>query len=171
MLRWLGAGLVILATGSMGLHGIARLRRRVAVLEGLIVSLQLMESEICTRMAPTRDVLELLSREAPPPVRSLYRRAWGGLEALGRCSFFTIWKMAVEKSTELGLRREETELMTSLGLSLGRYDVREQAEAIGRTRRRLEMALRRAEEERDRDSRLHAFFGLASGLFAAIILL
>ena len=36
---------------------------------------------------------------------------------------------------------------------------------------RLETALKRAEEERDRDSRLHAFFGLASGLFAAIILL
>ncbi len=171
MIRLFGAALVVLATGSMGLHGILRLRRRVNTLEGLIVSLQLMESEICSRMASTRDVLELLSREAPGPVRGLYRRAWGGLEALGRCSFYAIWRMAVERSVELDLRPEETALMTSLGLSLGRYDIREQAEAIGRTRRRLEAALKRAEEERDRDSRLHAFFGLASGLFAVIILL
>ncbi len=171
MTRLLGAGLVVLATGSMGLRGILRLRRRAGALEALIVSLQLMESEICSRLAPMREVLELLSREAPPPVRGLYRRAYGGLEALGRCSFYAIWRMAVEKSRELDLREEDEELLSSLGLSLGRYDVREQSEAIARTRRRLESSLRRAREERDRDSRLHAFFGLASGLFAVIILL
>lgn len=140
-------------------------------MEALIVSLQLMESEICTRMATMREVLDMLSREAPASVRGLYRRASGGLAALGRCSFYTIWRMAVEKSRELRLRPGEIETLTSLGLSLGRYDVNEQAEAIGRTRKRLEAALRQAETERDRDWKLHAFFGLASGIFAVIILL
>lgn len=171
MLRALGAALIIAATGSMGLRGVLALRKRTAVLAGLIASLQIMESEICSRMAPMREVLEQLTREAPPPVRGLYRRAYGGLEALGRCSFFTVWKMAVEKSRELDLRPEEEQTLTDLGLSLGRYDVREQAEAIGRAERRLEAALAKAEEERARDSKLHAFFGIASGIFAVIILL
>ena len=42
---------------------------------------------------------------------------------------------------------------------------------IGRVRRRMETYLKRAEEERDRDSKLHAFFGVAAGLFAVTILL
>ncbi len=155
----------------MGFHGVAVLRGRVKSLEALIVSLQLMESEICTRMAAMREVLDMLSREAPACVRGLYKRASGGLAALGRCSFYTIWRMAVEKSRELRLRPQEAETLISLGLSLGRYDVNEQAEAIGRTIKRLENALRQAEEERDRDWKLHAFFGLASGVFAVIVLL
>ena len=140
-MRLLGAALVILATGSMGALGVAALRRRVKVLEALVISLQLMESEICTRMATMREVLDMLSREAPVCVRGLYRRAFGGLAALGRCSFSAIWRMAVEKSRELRLRPEEAETLTSLGLSLGRYDVGEQAQAISRARGRLEAAL------------------------------
>ncbi len=171
MIRLLGAALVIGATGTMGALGVLSLRRRVRVLEGLIVSLQLMESEICSRMTPMREVLDMLSGSAPACVRGLFRRATEGMSALGRCSFYTIWKNAVAGSYELRLRPQEAELLTELGLCLGRYDVREQAEAIGRLRRRLELILRRAEAERDRDSRLHAFFGIASGIFAVIILL
>ena len=58
MIRLLGAALVIGATGTMGALGVLSLRRRVRVLEGLIVSLQLMESEICSRMTPMREVLD-----------------------------------------------------------------------------------------------------------------
>lgn len=171
MIRFLGAALVICATGTMGALGVITLRRRVCVLEGLIVSLQLMESEICSRMTPMREVLDMLSATAPPRVRGLYRRAAEGMSALGQCSFYTIWKNAVAMSYELALRPDEAQTLSELGLCLGRYDVREQAEAIGQLRRRLELLLRRAEAERDRDSRLHAFFGIASGIFAVIILL
>ena len=46
MLRALGAALIIAATGSMGLRGVLALRKRTAVLAGLIASLRIMESEI-----------------------------------------------------------------------------------------------------------------------------
>lgn len=167
----MGAALVICATGTMGALSVRALRRRVRVLEGLITSLQMMEGEICSRMTPMREVLEMLSGSAPVCVRGLFGRAVDGMSALGRCSFYSIWKNAVGCSRELGLRQDEAQLLSELGLCLGRYDVREQAEAITRVRKRLELMLRRAEEERDRDSRLHAFFGLASGVFAVIILL
>ena len=170
MIRTMGAVLVIAATGLVGLRGVIRLRRRVQVLEGLIVALQMMESEICSCLTPMREVLEKLSKEAPPPVRKLYSNAVEGMAELGRCSFFAIWREAVERSRELPLTREEAETLTELGLCLGRYDVREQAEAIGRVRRRLEIYLKRAEDERTRDSKTHAFFGVASGVFAVMIL-
>lgn len=171
MIRLMGALLVIGSAGAMGYLGASALKRRARVIEGLILSLQLMESEICSRMTPMREVLEMLSSSAPQEVRGLYRRAVGGMSALGRCSFYTIWKNAVADSRELRLRPEESELVSELGLCLGRYDVHEQAAAIDRLRRRLELILKRAEAERDRDCRLHAFLGLASGIFAVIILL
>lgn len=171
MLRYLGAALVIFATGSMGLSGVRRLRGRTRSLEGIVFSLELMEMEICSRLAPMREVLEKLSTDAPVSVRGFFRRALGGLGELGSRSFFSIWSGAVDASRELLLTPEETELLRELGLCLGRYDVREQAETISRVRRRFEAYLSRAEEERRRDTKLHAFFGVASGIFAVIILL
>ena len=161
MIRYIGAALVVAATGTMGLMGVWRLRRACEALEGLIASLQIMESEICARMTPMREVLELLSQTAPRGVRGLYRRAFEGMGDLGRRSFYSIWKSGAE----------EQRVLEELGLCLGRYDVREQAEAIARVRSMLEPALDRAEEERRRDTKLHAFFGVASGLFAVMILL
>ncbi len=171
MLRIAGAALVILATGTMGAAGVLRLRRRTAALEGLCASLRTMESEICSRLSPMRETLEILSGSAPAPVRGLYRRAAEGMGELGRRSFRSIWRGAVESSGELLLRAEEAQVLMELGSCLGRYDVREQAETIARVRGRLEVFLRRAEEERERDWKLHAFFGLASGIFAVTILL
>lgn len=171
MIRYIGAALVICATGSMGVLGAMGLRRRAAAIEGIIVSLELMESEICSRMTPMRDVLELLSATAPVRVRGLFRRATESMSAIGRCSFFSLWRSAVESSRELRLRPDEIQTLSELGLCLGRYDVKEQAEAISRVRRRMELYLKRAEEERDRDGKLHAIFGIISGLFAVIILI
>lgn len=171
LIRLLGAALVIGAAGTMGLRGALGLRRRAAALEGIIVSLELMENEICSRMTPMRDVLDMLSRASPECVRGLYRRATENMSAIGRCSFYAVWRGAVEASRELRLRPEEAQCLTELGLCLGRYDVKEQAESINRVRRRMEVCLRRAEEERDRDGKLHAVFGVVSGLFAAVILL
>ncbi len=171
VIRLLGAALVVTAAGTMGALGALNLRRRAAALEGLIVSLELMENEICSRLTPMADVLDMLSRSAPEAVRGFYRRAAGRMSAIGRCSFYAIWHGAVGESRELRLRPEEVQCLSELGLCLGRYDVREQAEAIGRVRRRLEVFLKRAEEESARDGKLHAAFGLVSGLFAAVILL
>lgn len=171
VIRLLGAALVVAAAGTMGAMGALGLRRRVASLEGLIVSLELMENEICSRLTPMVDVLDMLSQTAPETVRGFYRRASGHMSAIGRCSFYAIWRGAVEGSRELRLRPEEAQCLSELGLCLGRYDVKEQAEAIGRVRRRLEVFLKRAEEESARDGKLHAIFGVVSGLFAAVILL
>jgi stage III sporulation protein AB len=62
-------------------------------------------------------------------------------------------------------------VLTELGVRLGRYDVGEQAAAIGHAQRRLEEHIRRAEAERDSNAKVHAFLGVAAGLFAIIILL
>ena len=162
---------MIISAGVMGYSGVRKLRGRVRSLEALIASLDIMESEICSRLTPMREVLEILSTKVGYPARNLYENVLAGMEQLGRCSFYSIWKQAISDTQELLLRQEEQEVLSELGLCLGKYDVREQAETIIRIRRRLEIFLRKAETERDRDSKMHAFFGVGAGVFAVIILL
>lgn len=171
MIRLIGAALIISSTAAMGFAGVWRLRNHVRALAAVLTSLDQMESEICSRLTPMRDVLELLSKEAPGPVRSFYQNAFRGMDALGDRSFYQIWTDAVANTRSLPLTEEEAQCLGELGLCLGRYDVREQAESINRVRKRMERFLREAEAARVRDSRLHAFFGVASGLMAVIILL
>ncbi len=170
-MRILGAVLVVFSTAAIGYGGVKRLRERVRNLEGVIAALDVMESEICSHLTPMREVLEMLSNDAPGQSRKLFENVAEGMCALGRCSFYSIWREGVENTKELLLKPEETETLSELGLCLGRYDVREQAEVISRIRRRLEIFLKRAEEERERDTKMHAFFGIAAGLFAVIILI
>ncbi len=171
MIRIIGAALVIASTASIGLAGVWRLRAHVNTLSAILTCLDLMESEICSKLTPMRDVLEEMAEEAPERVRGFFRGAADGMAELGTRSFYAIWTQALKNARNLRLREEEAQCLGELGLSLGRYDVREQAESISRVRRRMERYLDAAEEQRDRDSKLHAFFGVASGLFAVIILL
>jgi stage III sporulation protein AB len=171
VIRIIGVVLIMTSTAAMGFAGVRRLKNRVVSLDAIITSLDVMESEICSRLAPMREVLEQLSSEAPEPARRLYANALKEMERLGRCSFYTIWRDSVDKTRELMLNDDEKGTLEELGLCLGRYDVKEQSESIRRVRRKMERFLDRAEEQRRRDSKLHAFFGVVSGIFAVIILL
>ncbi len=171
MTRLIGAALVISSAASMGFAGVMRLRGRVRSLSALLASLDMMEHEICSRLAPMGSALEKLSKDAPRPADKLYENALAGLERLGESSFCEIWSEAVEQTGALNLTGEEMGAIKELGLALGRYDAREQSESIGRVRSRMERFLREAERERDRDSRLHAFFGAASGVVAVLLLM
>lgn len=171
LIKIIGAVLVISATLSCGVKGVASLRYRVRCFEAVIGALEIMESEICTRLTPMREVLDMLSQQAPEAVRGLFARAAMGMEHLGKMSFSDIWDEAVKKSMEMELRRDEADALLELGLCLGKYDVSSQAESISRVKGRMERFLLRAEEEQKRDTKVKAFFGLAAGLFAVIILI
>lgn len=171
LIKTIGAVLIMSATISCGIAGVARLGHRVRCFEAIIAALSVMESEICVRLTPMREVLDMLSRDGPELSRGLFSRASSGMERLGSVPFSDIWGDAVHESFDLELRRDEEEALWELGLSLGKYDVESQTENISRIRRRMEKFLLRAEEEKRRDTKVKAFFGIAAGVFAVIILI
>jgi stage III sporulation protein AB len=93
------------------------------------------------------------------------------MASIGAKPFSALWSQAVRNTPELLLKPPEELGLTELGAQLGRYDVAEQAHAFQYAQRRLEEHIRRAEAERDSNSKVHAFLGVAAGLFAIIILL
>ena len=166
-----GVMLITLGTVGWGVAGIRRLRRRAFVLRALTGSLELMESEICQRLTPMAELMERLGDAAPPPVSRFYAEVREGMERVGEVAFPVIWRRAAENTLGQCLNEEERQALSELGLSLGRYDPEQQRSAIRYARRRLDAFAERAAAERDRDSRVHAFLGIAAGIFAVLVLL
>jgi stage III sporulation protein AB len=130
-----------------------------------------MKSEICDRLTPMPELLKQLTNEASPPASMLFKNAAEKIPSLGSRSFSSLWSQAVMETPELLLTPQEELVLKELGMSLGRYDTGEQKNAIQYAERRMDEYARKAETERERNSKVHAFLGIAAGLFAVVILL
>ena len=82
-----------------------------------------------------------------------------------------IWKNAVDKASTGILRYEESETLKEIGMSLGKYDIAWQTEAINIALKRFETYEKNANTARDRDSKAHAFLGLTAGVFSVLLLI
>ena len=171
MLSIIGAVLVIGASATFGVLSLWRMQTRIRVLSALLTALSYMKSEIADRMTPIPELIEALIRESDPPVDRLFRRVAAGMGEIGAQSLYFIWRTAVMDSQELELRDTERQSLIDLGRALGRYDAEEQRDAFAYTIRRFEGYLRRAEEERRNQGRVHAILGIVVGVFVVIILL
>lgn len=171
MIRLIGAVLITAGTAAWGLLGVFRLRGRVRSLQAVASALGIMKSEICDRLTPMPELMKSLADEATYPASQLFKNASEKMAAIGSKPFSAMWSQAVRNTPELLLKPPEELVLTELGARLGRYDVAEQAGAIQYAQRRMEEHIRRAEAERDSNSKVHAFLGVAAGLFAIIILL
>ena len=172
MITLIGAVLLIGGTAAYGIRGVLRLRERSRCLAAIAHVINVMQSEICDRLTPMPELLSQLSEEAEYPVNLLFKNAEEKMSAaLGGVSFAIIWKQAVCATPELMLKEQERTTLCELGLSLGRYNIEEQKSALEYAHRRMEDFVRKADNERDTNSKVHAFLGVAAGIFAAVILI
>ncbi|UOO37142.1 stage III sporulation protein AB [Oscillospiraceae bacterium CM] len=171
MIRFMGAVLIMLGTAAWGILGVIKLRNRVKSLRALTGALGVMKSEICDHLTPIPALLTQLAAECTAPAALFFQNAADQIGQLGTTPFSALWRQAVLVTPELLLTPSEALVLTELGLCLGRYDIAEQRSAIQYAQRRLEAYVKQAEEERDRNSKVRAFLGVAAGLFAVVILL
>ncbi|MCL2408799.1 MAG: stage III sporulation protein AB [Oscillospiraceae bacterium] len=172
MINAIGAVLLIGGTAAFGLSGVFRLRARSRNLATITGALGVMQSEICDRLTPMSELLSQLSEEAGYPASLLFKNAEEKMKSgLGGVSFATIWRQAVSETPELTLKREEESVLHELGQSLGRYNANQQKRALEYAERKMEEFCKKADAERDANSKLHAFLGVTAGVFAAVILI
>ena len=171
MIRIIGAAMMIFGASAWGVLGVVRLRERVRSLASITAALASVRCEVCDRLTPVPELFSMLEHEAAYPASSLFRRAGRKMAELGTASFHEIWKTAVEETPELLLKPRESMALSDLGLTLGRYNADEQRREIDYMTRRFEGFLRDAEQEKTRDSKMHAILGVTAGVFCVIILL
>lgn len=171
MLKIIGALMVTTATTSLGVISVKHLKRRVRSLRTLIGALDIMRSEICTRLTPMPELLELLAVQTGEPANIFFTNCLMKQRSMRGRPFVELWRSALASTKELDLKETELEPLWELGSALGRYDTDRQGEAIMAARKRLEGFLQKAELERDRESRTRTMLGIAAGVMITIILI
>ena len=171
MVRIAGALILICGTASWGLMGAARLGRKASDLRILLSALQIMRTEICSRLTPMQEVLKMVSAQTRSGVRTFFDNVTANFSAVGARPFSDVWQKAVDATPELNLDKAETLILKQLGMSLGKYDAQQQKQALDYAISRFETFSSRAEQDKQTKSRLNAFMGVAAGIFAVVILL
>lgn len=169
MIRLVGAALVGLSCGWLGIKNARRLSERVEALETLDSALGQMERELAMRLSPLPQLMEELSAHTASPARELFAGCRTALDGLGRERFADAWTRLVEELPDL--QAEDRRALVPLGQVLGRYDGAGQRETIAGTRRALGELRARAEEDSRRLGRVYRALGAAGGGFLIILLL
>ena len=169
MLRLVGALLLLLSGGLLGLGAAGQLGEHVRCLQALDGALERMERELAFRLTPMPELLSRLARSTPDPAGALFAQCLAGFDRLEEEGLAGLWRQAVQ-AAKLPLEREELDLLIGLGEVLGRYDGAGQQEAVAAVRLELLPYLRRAEEERTRLGRVYGTLGLTAGAFLVLLL-
>lgn len=170
MLRLLGAVLLMGGAAALGFSAAAHLRIRVICLRSLLTSLEQMERELRFCLSPLPVLFGNLARLSGAPAKHFYQLCSREMKQLGEKPISELWRNALEKAS-LPLEEDELGVMAELGAVLGRYDAAGQQEALDLARGRLVAFLNRAEDEKNRLSRVYEALGLSAGAFLLLILL
>lgn len=171
MIKALGAILIISGCAVSSYRCVKKMADRVRSLSSVTCALEMMRYEITERLTPMADVFEMMAASVPKPASLLFKNADSEMKELGSCSFYTIWKRAVDKTDQLLLRENEKTALYQVGLSLGRYDFKSQETSLKRAAMKFDAFTKRAEEERRRNRTMQTYLGVISGIFLVIVLL
>jgi len=169
MIRLVGAALIAVGGGWLGLQAAGGLRRRVCALRQMEAGLAFLEQELELSAPPLPRLMARGAGHSQGPAEVLFRSCAQGLERLDRESFSDLWRGLVGELEDLGV--EGQAVLLPLGDTLGRCDIQRQREALSAARRRLEELAGRQEADCRRQGRVYQALGLSGGAFLVILLL
>lgn len=128
-MKYLGAALIFFACLGAGTSRALEMRRRVRTLRGLTAALEVMKSEICSRLSPLPQAVEAAASGAPAELAAFFASLRRGEADIGDRSFSDIWGAGC-RETLPALGERELAALLGLGASLGRYAAEEQGQAF-----------------------------------------
>jgi len=163
--------MVSAAAAAIGLSGAMKMKAHTKSLSALINSLSIMQGEICVRLTPLPEIIEMLAENAQAEAQPFFALCSEKMKQLGKRSFSSIWKEAVNESYAGELKSAELEVLEELGGVLGRYNVKEQQSSIEYAVKRLDGYLRKAEQDAAAQGKTKTALGVALGLMLVIMLI
>ena len=171
MIKIIGALMIVCGTTFWGIGSVMRMKNRVTALQSLIVSADIMRDEICVNLTPLMRVMEIVGQASPEPAAQFYRRVAAKEDEISEQGFFGIWMKSLKECGNLVAGEEERDVLIRLGSGLGKYDCDSQGRIISTAKKSLERIEAKAERERNANSKLHAFLGVAAGMMAVVVLI
>ena len=171
MIKAVGALMIICGTAAWGFKSVTKRKNRVLTLRALIVSLDIMRDEICVNLTSLPKVMEILGKASPKPASRFYKTVASRTCDIVNDGFFGIWMKSLDECLGQNLADEERDVLIRLGSGLGKYDFESQSRVIMTAKKNLERIENTAENEKNANSKLHAFLGVAAGLMAVVVLI
>lgn len=168
-MRAAGAIIVLVSCSVFGLSLAGALRTKVNFLRGLVLSLSLLQSELCSAMMQVGEAIDGLCEDTANPTSAFFREVAERFK--GGASLREAWEQAAFNCREYGLTSEQCGALSELGGVIGRYEAPKQSELIARTVSYFERSEAEAREEKKRQYKLRAALGVSSGLVLLILTL
>ena len=170
MIRILGAALLTVGCGGLGLSAVNRLDSRVRDLRELSAGLEILQRELGWRLSPLPKALEAASGGTHERAAQFFAYCARESRQLAGAPFRTLWSRGLERCP-LRLNREDRALLEQLGPVLGRYDGESQRQAVENVLTGLSRRLVQAEDDRRRLGRVYGVLGLTAGLILTLVLI
>lgn len=164
----LGAMMILVGFGGVGLAIISGLNRQVVLFRSMIQALDYMEREISFHLTPLPQLYRGLSSHVSKPLSTAFAWMADGLEALQCSSAEELWEQSL---SQLEFGSEGLAYLLPLGQVLGCYDADHQCKAMAQARAQLSQILVRREVENAKGKKLYGTLSLALGGLVVILLL
>lgn len=171
MLKLIGGLAIIIATTSIGYVYSMVYEERVKQLRELQYALNILESEIVYSSTPICKALSAASENSTTFIGVMLKKMSELLEQRSVSSIYDAYvKVSKELKNQLYLEKEEKETIGSFVHSLGSADIEGQKKNFNITIKKLEGFEKRAEESRDKNSKLYRYIGLCGGVLIVLVL-
>ena len=169
LFKIIGALLIIGGACTVGISADIRLRRRIECLNAWVSALSIINAEVTCRLSTLPEIMRLLSKRGDI-LSTFFSSCADGLSAYDRETFIYIWTRALRASVSItGLLPQDVEILSQVGMTLGRYDSEQQSSELISAQGRLLLAAGEAVREREKKGKIYKALGLTGGIGIVLI--
>lgn len=170
-MKWLGALLCLGAATWIGFEWSRKLNERPKHIRQLKNALQILEAEILYSQLPLIDVFKIISKQVPKPMSSFFYQLSLSMQEVAS-NLDKIWDRQLnELKTSSSLGKNEREILSQFGKTLGQHDFQQQQKHIHLAINHLERELQDARDEQYKYGKMAKSLGFLCGLFIVILLI
>lgn len=170
MTHLLGAFLIAAASAALGFSYVNGEKRRLCALRSAERMLKTMAGELETRLTPLPELISRLACRCDGAAAAFAEDLNLRLCHLGEREFSTLWADSVEVAFDM-LSGEEREILSALGLCLGRYELERQLTELSLALDQLSHAIDRRSAALPEKKRLGLGLAWAGGALLVIVLI
>lgn len=170
-LKLSGAILIITAAYLYGNNVSAAFRQRVRCLEELLMSLEMLQSEIGHGLTPLPEAFLNLGKRMNDPAGSLFLETAQYMKLNRGLSARECWMKALKKNfLEMEYMKKDLHLLERFGRVWGKGDKKGQLAQVALMQESLRQALAEAREEQAKNGKIWRYLGLMGGITVVIFL-